>query len=144
MPFPLGTGIFPSLESIIKLLKTITSSSDELNILDGATLSTVELNKLDGVAGAVVGTTDALTLTNKIIDGASNTISGTTEAVDWQAVDLVLGGLTNTEVDVDATKIITEINKGIIRYLKDNGYKSINDIKGLAHQFKTQEVPDFD
>ncbi|MCK4687530.1 MAG: dihydroorotate dehydrogenase [Candidatus Lokiarchaeota archaeon] len=41
-------------------------------------------------------------------------------------------------------EIIKEINKGIIHYLKDNQYKSINDIKGLAHQFKTQEVPDFD
>jgi len=41
-------------------------------------------------------------------------------------------------------EIIKEINKGIIQYLKDNQYKSINDIKGLAHQFKTQEVPDFD
>ena len=41
-------------------------------------------------------------------------------------------------------EIIKEINKGIIQYLKDNQYNSINDIKGLAHQFKTQEVPDFD
>ena len=41
-------------------------------------------------------------------------------------------------------EIIKDINKGIIHYLKDNQYKSINDIKGLAHQFKTQEVPDFD
>jgi len=32
----------------------------------------------------------------------------------------------------------------MIRYLKDNEFKSINDIKGLAHEFKTQEVPDFD
>jgi dihydroorotate dehydrogenase (NAD+) catalytic subunit len=41
-------------------------------------------------------------------------------------------------------EILTEINHGITQFLKDNEYKSINDIKGLAHQFKTQEVPDFD
>ncbi len=41
-------------------------------------------------------------------------------------------------------EIIKEINKGIIQYLKEHQYKSINDIKGLAHKFKIQEVPDFD
>jgi len=40
-------------------------------------------------------------------------------------------------------EIIKEINEGIIQYLKEYQYKSINEIKGLAHQFKTQEVPDF-
>jgi dihydroorotate dehydrogenase (NAD+) catalytic subunit len=42
------------------------------------------------------------------------------------------------------TEIITNINSNIIHYLKNNEYTSINNIKGLAHQFKTQEVPDFD
>ncbi|MFW9818510.1 MAG: nitronate monooxygenase, partial [Candidatus Thorarchaeota archaeon] len=42
------------------------------------------------------------------------------------------------------TEIITSINSKITQYLTLNGYTSINDIKGLAHGFKTQEVPDFD
>ncbi len=32
-------------------------------------------------------------------------------------------------------EIITEINSGITQYLNNNDYNSINDIKGLAHQF---------
>ena len=41
-------------------------------------------------------------------------------------------------------EIIKEINEGVIQYLKKHQHQSINDIRGLAHQFKTQEVPDFD
>ncbi|MFX0009599.1 MAG: dihydroorotate dehydrogenase [Candidatus Hermodarchaeota archaeon] len=39
---------------------------------------------------------------------------------------------------------INEMKTGIIDYLKQNNYKSISELKGLAHKFKTQEVPDFD
>jgi len=40
--------------------------------------------------------------------------------------------------------IITKINQGLKKYLKENDYNSISEIKGLAHNYKTQEVPDFD
>ncbi len=66
----------------------------------------------------------------------------------WEdVVEFLLAGASAMQIGTALYKgveIITEINKGIIHYLKDNQYKSINDIKGLAHQFKTQEVPDFD
>jgi len=66
----------------------------------------------------------------------------------WQdVVEFFLAGASAVQIGTalyEGAEIITEVNKGIIRYLKDNSYKSINDIKGLAHQFKTQEVPDFD
>ncbi len=66
----------------------------------------------------------------------------------WQdVVEFFLAGASAVQIGTALYKraeIITEINNGIIRYLKDKEYKSINDIKGLAHQFKTQEVPDFD
>jgi len=66
----------------------------------------------------------------------------------WQdVVEFFLAGASAVQIGTALYKgaeIITEITEGIIRYLKDNEYKSINDIKGLAHQFKTQEVPDFD
>ena len=41
-------------------------------------------------------------------------------------------------------EVISEINNGLINYLKKNQFKSLNDLKGLSHQFTTQEVPDFD
>jgi dihydroorotate dehydrogenase (NAD+) catalytic subunit len=66
----------------------------------------------------------------------------------WQdVVEFFLAGASAVQIGTALYKgveILTEINQGIIRYLKDNGYTSINDIKGLAHLAKTQEVPDFD
>ena len=66
----------------------------------------------------------------------------------WQdAVEFILAGASAVQIGTALYKgveILTEINHGITQYLKDNKYKSINNIKGLAHQFKTQEVPDFD
>lgn len=66
----------------------------------------------------------------------------------WQdVVEFFLAGASAVQIGTafyKGTEIITEINHGLTQYLKDNGFKSINDIKGLAHQFKTQEVPDFD
>ncbi|MBA7643784.1 Dihydroorotate dehydrogenase B (NAD(+)), catalytic subunit [subsurface metagenome] len=66
----------------------------------------------------------------------------------WQdVVEFFLAGASAVQIGTafyKGTEIITEINHGITQYLKDNDYKSINNMKGLAHQFKTQEVPDFD
>ena len=66
----------------------------------------------------------------------------------WQdVIEFFLAGASAVQIGTALYKgveIIAEINQGIVKYLKDNEYKSINDIKGLAHQFKTQEVPDFD
>jgi len=62
-------------------------------------------------------------------------------------VEFFLAGASAVQIGTalyNEVEIITEINKGIINYLKDNNYQSIYDIRGLAHQFKTQEVPDFD
>ena len=66
----------------------------------------------------------------------------------WQdVVEFFLAGASAVQIGTalyNEVEIITEINKGIINYLKDNNYQSIYDIRGLAHQFKTQEVPNFD
>jgi len=65
----------------------------------------------------------------------------------WQdVVEFFLAGASAVQIGSALNKgveIISKINEGIICYLKENKIKSINDIKGLAHQFKTQEVPDF-
>jgi dihydroorotate dehydrogenase (NAD+) catalytic subunit len=41
-------------------------------------------------------------------------------------------------------QIINEINQNLIDYLKSNNYTSISDIKGLAHNYKVQEDPEFE
>ena len=67
---------------------------------------------------------------------------------DWKdAVEFFLAGASAIQIGTalfNGVEIISEINKGLFRYLKDHGFKSINDLKGLAHQYKVQEVPDFD
>ncbi|MFW9900247.1 MAG: dihydroorotate dehydrogenase [Candidatus Thorarchaeota archaeon] len=66
----------------------------------------------------------------------------------WQdVIEFFLAGASAVQIGTalcQTPNIITEINHRLIEYLKNNTYKSINEIKGLAHQFKTQEVPDFD
>jgi dihydroorotate dehydrogenase (NAD+) catalytic subunit len=66
----------------------------------------------------------------------------------WQdVVEFILAGASAVQIGTALYKgieIIPEINEGIFQYLKENGYKSLDEIKGLAHQFKTQEVPNFD
>ncbi len=66
----------------------------------------------------------------------------------WQdVIEFFLAGASAVQIGTalyKTTEIITEINHGVSQYLKNNDYPSINDLKGLSHQFKTQEVPDFD
>ena len=66
----------------------------------------------------------------------------------WEdIVEFFLAGASAVQIGTglyQGTKIIDEINKGLIKYLRENEYKSIRELTGLAHQFKTLEVPDFD
>jgi len=48
-------------------LPTVTASTDELNILDGATITTAQLNHLDGVTSNVQTQLDAAATTGKAI-----------------------------------------------------------------------------
>ena len=67
---------------------------------------------------------------------------------NWEdVIEFFLAGASAVEIGTalyQGIEIISQINDGLINYLKENGYKSISKIIGLAHQFKTQEVPDFD
>ena len=67
---------------------------------------------------------------------------------DWKdAVEFFLAGASAVQIGTALFKgveIISEINKGLIGYLREQGFKSISDLKGLAHNFKVQEVPDFE
>jgi len=62
-------------------------------------------------------------------------------------VEFFLAGASAVQVGTILYKgilTITELKMDLIEYLEQNNYNSISDLKGLAHEFKTQEVPDFD
>jgi dihydroorotate dehydrogenase (NAD+) catalytic subunit len=66
----------------------------------------------------------------------------------WQdVIEFFLAGASAVQIGTGlykGTEIIKDIELGVIQYLKNNEYTSINDLRGLAHQFTVQEVPDFD
>jgi dihydroorotate dehydrogenase (NAD+) catalytic subunit len=66
----------------------------------------------------------------------------------WEdVVEFFLAGASAVQIGTALYKkieVVNEINKRLITYLKEHEFASINEIKGLTHQFKTQEVPDFD
>jgi len=63
------------------------------------------------------------------------------------AIEFFLAGASAVQIGTALYQgygIISEINQGLKKYLKENEFNSISEIKGLAHNYKTQEVPDFD
>jgi len=66
----------------------------------------------------------------------------------WEdVIEFFLAGASAVQIGTalyNGLEIIQEINNGLRNYLNKNNLNSLNDIKGLAHQFKTQEVPEFD
>ncbi|MFX1256485.1 MAG: dihydroorotate dehydrogenase [Promethearchaeota archaeon] len=67
---------------------------------------------------------------------------------NWtDVIEFVLAGASAVQIGTalyQGAEIISSINKGLIKYLEDNNYKAIIQLIGLAHNYKTQEVPDFD
>ncbi|MFX1525064.1 MAG: dihydroorotate dehydrogenase [Promethearchaeota archaeon] len=66
----------------------------------------------------------------------------------WKdVIEFVLAGASAVQIGTGlyrGVEMITEIYNSLLNYLKNSGYKSISDLVGLTHEFKTQEVPDFD
>ncbi len=63
------------------------------------------------------------------------------------AIEFFLAGASAVQIGTalyQGYDIISKINQGLKKYLKENEYNSISEITGLAHNYKTQEVPDFD
>jgi len=64
-----------------------------------------------------------------------------------EAIEFFLAGASAVQIGTALYQgygIISKINQGLTKYLKENEYNSISEITGLAHDYKTQEVPDFD
>jgi dihydroorotate dehydrogenase (NAD+) catalytic subunit len=67
---------------------------------------------------------------------------------DWKdIIEFFLAGASAVQIgtalykDIELFKVI---NEELSKYLKINGFSSISELVGLAHDFQTQEVPDFD
>ncbi len=75
-------------------------------------------------------------------------IIGCGGASNWQdVIEFILVGATAVQIGTvlhQGLDVINDIINGLKKYLMDNEYGSISELKGLAHEFKTQEVPDFD
>ena len=75
-------------------------------------------------------------------------IIGCGGASNWQdIIEFILVGASAVQIGTalhQGFDIITDIINGLKKFLLDNNYSSISELKGLAHEFKTQEVPDFD
>jgi len=75
-------------------------------------------------------------------------IIGCGGASNWQdIIEFILVGASAVQVGTalhQGFDTITDIINGLKIFLLNNNYSSINELKGLAHEFKTQEVPDFD
>ena len=67
---------------------------------------------------------------------------------NWKdVIEFYLAGASAVQIGTALYKdidIIKQINEKLLIYLKSNGFSSISDLRGLAHNFQTQEVPDFD
>ncbi|MHA1670819.1 MAG: dihydroorotate dehydrogenase [Promethearchaeota archaeon] len=66
---------------------------------------------------------------------------------DWEhAIEFFLAGASSLQIGTSLYQgidIIKKINTGIRDYLLNNNFKNVSEIKGLSHEFETQEVPDF-
>ncbi len=75
-------------------------------------------------------------------------IIGCGGASNWQdVIEFILVGASAVQIGTilhQGLDVITDIINGLKKFLKDSEYSSISELKGLAHEFKTQEVPDFD
>lgn len=67
---------------------------------------------------------------------------------DWKdVIEFFLAGASAVQIGsalYQGFDIISKITQNLIEYLKENNIPSISDIRGLAHHYQTQEVPDFD
>jgi dihydroorotate dehydrogenase (NAD+) catalytic subunit len=67
---------------------------------------------------------------------------------DWKdIIEFFLAGASAVQIGTALYKdieIIKHINRGLSNFLNKNSFYSISELVGLAHNFQTQEVPDFD
>ena len=66
----------------------------------------------------------------------------------WEdVIEFFLAGASAVQIGTalyEGVEILNDMINGLKEYMRQNEIKNISDITGLAHEFKAQEVPDFD
>lgn len=106
-------------------------------VIDIKTKKPVLGNKQGGVSGPAIKPISVRCVYDiyEVVDIPIIGMGGITTADD--AIEMFMAGASligiGSAIYLSGMKIFNEINSGITKYLKDNNYKSIRDIVGLAH-----------
>ncbi|MFX1239272.1 MAG: dihydroorotate dehydrogenase [Promethearchaeota archaeon] len=75
-------------------------------------------------------------------------IIGCGGASNWkEIIEFFLAGASAVQIGSalhEGMDVLEEMREGMLEYLRIHDFSTINDIQGLAHDFKLQEMPDFD
>lgn len=106
-------------------------------VIDINTRKPILANVFGGLSGPAIRPL-ATRCVYELYDGVSIPIIGVGGIVEWKdAVEFILAGATAVQIGTGIAKrglsIFREITEGIERYLIENGFESIEDLRGLAH-----------
>ncbi len=90
-----------------------TNQSGDLNVSGTATLT------ITGSSGLRVLSSGGLSIDNQSGDIVINNAPQSAVAIDWEAVGLIIGGLTTTTIDVDAEKIQLIDDNNVIKIIEN-------------------------
>ncbi|MFX0058043.1 MAG: dihydroorotate dehydrogenase [Candidatus Hodarchaeota archaeon] len=156
IPIPLLVKLNPNVTDITKIaLSAEKAGADAVVAINTLTAMTIDLNVrrpiLSHGSGGLSGKAIHPIAIKKVYDlykVLKIPIIGCGGVFDWkEVIEFFLAGASAVQIGTALSKginIIKDIIHNLVIYLKKNNLNSINDLKGLAHQFKVQEVPDFD
>ncbi len=107
-------------------------------VIDVWTRKPILSNKIGGVSGCAIHPI-AVRAVYEVYKTVNIPIIGVGGVEDWKsAVELILAGATAVQVGsaiaYKGLEIFKEISNGIENYLKQNGFRSVSEIIGLAHK----------
>lgn len=129
----LGSVIEKSGADGITAINTIRAA-----VIDVSTRKPILANVFGGLSGPAIRPLTTRCV-YELYEGVSIPIIGVGGIVEWKdAVEFILAGATAVQIGTGIAKrglsIFREITEGIERYLIENDFESIEDLRGLAHE----------